>query len=362
MTRTSSSPVTGRTSLPLARQLRERIAANEFAPGEFLPSVRKLSAELGVATNTVHRALRTLAEEGLVGSEPRLGYKVLAPTVEAGDSAPVACVFGAGDSDGDWGHKMIGMFQRVASGRGVSMLAVMAGSQSPSEIASQLREAGVGGALLDVSDPAIVAAVKAAGIPAVVFDAWGSGMEVDAVIQDGFSGGMLAAEHLAGLGHQRIAWLGYRIEDADLQIVERFGGAVSGLAHRGLKLHADLRAEVPEDRADLAAAKARELLTLPEPPTAILVLWQPVMVGLLQAARELNLTPGRDFDMVGWGTEQTYRTDYRALFGSEPVPPVIVWDVNLMADAAIQRLEARRRNPASPALQIRIPTRLALCE
>jgi DNA-binding transcriptional regulator YhcF (GntR family) len=50
----------------VAAAIRRAIADGEAAPGERLPPARDLAAVLGVNTNTVLRALRTLREEGLL--------------------------------------------------------------------------------------------------------------------------------------------------------------------------------------------------------------------------------------------------------------------------------------------------------
>jgi DNA-binding transcriptional regulator YhcF (GntR family) len=50
----------------VAGELRRAIAEGEAKPGERLPPAKDLAAVLGVNTNTVLRALRTLRDEGLL--------------------------------------------------------------------------------------------------------------------------------------------------------------------------------------------------------------------------------------------------------------------------------------------------------
>jgi DNA-binding transcriptional regulator YhcF (GntR family) len=50
----------------IAVGLRQAIALGEVGPGEDLPSVRQLAGDLGVHWNTVARAYRKLADEGLL--------------------------------------------------------------------------------------------------------------------------------------------------------------------------------------------------------------------------------------------------------------------------------------------------------
>lgn len=50
----------------LCKAIRAAIAREEVAAGDALPSVRQLAADLGIHWNTVARAYRRLADEGLL--------------------------------------------------------------------------------------------------------------------------------------------------------------------------------------------------------------------------------------------------------------------------------------------------------
>ena len=64
--------------------LRERIGANEWQPGEALPSVAVLAGQYGVSRGTVARTLAMLADEGLVEVVPRWGtFRVNEPQAGA---------------------------------------------------------------------------------------------------------------------------------------------------------------------------------------------------------------------------------------------------------------------------------------
>lgn len=62
---------------PLSEQLRSalaaRIASGRLAPGERLPTVRDLAAELEIAPNTVAKAYRDLTSEGSIVGRGRRG-------------------------------------------------------------------------------------------------------------------------------------------------------------------------------------------------------------------------------------------------------------------------------------------------
>jgi DNA-binding transcriptional regulator YhcF (GntR family) len=57
----------------LATALAERIQRGSLAPGSRLPTVRALAEELGLATNTVAKAYRTLEDSGLIEGRRRHG-------------------------------------------------------------------------------------------------------------------------------------------------------------------------------------------------------------------------------------------------------------------------------------------------
>ena len=67
----------------IAGEIRRAIAEGEAKPGERLPPAKDLAAVLGVNTNTVLRALRTLRDEGLLEFRRGRGISV-AGTPEQG--------------------------------------------------------------------------------------------------------------------------------------------------------------------------------------------------------------------------------------------------------------------------------------
>lgn len=68
----------------IALELRAKIARRELVPGDALPSVRELGHRLAVNLNTVAKAYRLLAAEGLVELRPGAGARVA-----AGEAPPV---------------------------------------------------------------------------------------------------------------------------------------------------------------------------------------------------------------------------------------------------------------------------------
>jgi len=66
----------------IAARLRIAIAANELRPGESLPSVRQLAAQLRINPATVVQAYRELEADGLVATRQGAGTFVLDVTTE----------------------------------------------------------------------------------------------------------------------------------------------------------------------------------------------------------------------------------------------------------------------------------------
>ena len=67
-----------------------RINAREWKPGDFIPNEAELSVEFGCARATVNRALRNLAESGLLDRRRKAGTRVaLHPVRKATLDIPV---------------------------------------------------------------------------------------------------------------------------------------------------------------------------------------------------------------------------------------------------------------------------------
>ncbi|MFF8813222.1 TetR/AcrR family transcriptional regulator C-terminal domain-containing protein [Streptomyces pactum] len=62
--------------LRIAGELRRRIVTGELAPGDRLPSTRRVAQEWGVALATATKALAALRQEGLIEAQPRVGTVV----------------------------------------------------------------------------------------------------------------------------------------------------------------------------------------------------------------------------------------------------------------------------------------------
>ena len=80
-------------------QIADLIAAGLMLPGDRLPTVRALAADLGLASNTVARAYKALEAGGLVEAHSRAGTRVAngQHTAEVALARPAPCAAAAKD-------------------------------------------------------------------------------------------------------------------------------------------------------------------------------------------------------------------------------------------------------------------------
>jgi len=346
---------TGRVSNHLTTVLREAIASGRFAAGEYLPTVRELSREHGLAIRTVQRALGSLEAAGLVAAEPRRGYRVLARANDPERSLPLAYILGSDDPPARWDEMHMQLsagLQAAAAKHGWSLLAVAAGAEARvPAVMGKLRAARACGVVLDTLDSEMVAAATRIGLPAVMIDAWMEDLTVDAVLQDNYRGGFLAAQHLLQRGHRELCWFGNLSESAHAR--ERFAGASAALIDAGARMSR----VVATDRQGMDAA-AHALLERADRPRAVLALWRDIALSLARAAQAHGLVLGTDLDLVGWSIEELYEPAYVAHLPQGFAAPAICWSAMTMAETALQRLVDLRQRPGTACLRQLVPVRL----
>ncbi|GAB2716679.1 LacI family DNA-binding transcriptional regulator [Streptomyces bullii] len=112
-----------------------------------------------------------------------------------------------------------------------------------------------------------------------------------------WQGGVTATEHLLALGHERIAVVaGHR---HTLGSSARVAGYRSALASAGVRHRTEYVRHAGSDEA-AARRRMRELLDLPEPPTAVFVCSDRMALGVYEALAERGLTVPDDISVVGF--------------------------------------------------------------
>lgn len=68
--------------IQIMNQIKHKIATGDLVPGDQLPTVRQLAADLRVNFNTIARAYRMLDEAGIISTQHGRGTFILAPPSE----------------------------------------------------------------------------------------------------------------------------------------------------------------------------------------------------------------------------------------------------------------------------------------
>ncbi|MEU9910921.1 LacI family DNA-binding transcriptional regulator [Streptomyces sp. NPDC051001] len=112
-----------------------------------------------------------------------------------------------------------------------------------------------------------------------------------------WQGGMAATEHLLALGHERIAVIaGNRRKMCS---TARVAGYRSALASAGVRQRPEYVRHAGFDES-VARERMRELLDLPEPPTAVFVCSDRMALGVYEALTERGLSIPDDISVVGF--------------------------------------------------------------
>ncbi|GAA3456173.1 LacI family DNA-binding transcriptional regulator [Dactylosporangium matsuzakiense] len=139
-------------------------------------------------------------------------------------------------------------------------------------------------------------------IPTVVIGRHGRSAEFDAVVDDDIEGAALIVDHLAALGHRRIAHIEHR--DTTRGIPTTMPQTVRAEGYRRAMQRNDLTDEidvVPSTYSESGGyAAARELLSRPAPPTAIFAGADVAAIGVLNAVYEAGLRIPQDISVAGY--------------------------------------------------------------
>lgn len=166
-------------------------------------------------------------------------------------------------------------------------------------VADQRSAGAIGIIGLTLSEPdALIDAAAEADLPFVMVDPVDTThTRMISVGSSNWAGARAAVGHLIELGHRRIAWIGG--PETSTAAVDRFHGYHAALDAAGIDLDRDL---VRADQFDVAAGArhARDLLTLPTPPTAIVAADDELAVGVLATAHELGIPVPDRLSVIGF--------------------------------------------------------------
>lgn len=133
-------------------------------------------------------------------------------------------------------------------------------------------------------------------LPLVLVSRYVEGVATDYAGLDNEAGSRLATEHLLGLGHERIAFVGAIARTSTGR--DRVRGYEGALRAAGKTRSDDLVYECDASREDGFRA-ANDLFGRGDPPTAIVCFNDLLAFGVMLGLRKMGLEPGRDCSVVG---------------------------------------------------------------
>jgi DNA-binding LacI/PurR family transcriptional regulator len=167
-----------------------------------------------------------------------------------------------------------------------------------------LRRDRVDGALI-VSLPIpdrYMAQLTGANVPIVLIDTSHPALTIcSSVTVDDVTGGEAATKHLIELGHAQIGFVGDIIDNPFhfTSSRDRYFGYCKALQSAALPLVEEYYTEDEHGRNE-ARERATEMLSLPDPPTAIFAASDIQAVGVLEAACALGLRVPEDLSVIGY--------------------------------------------------------------
>ncbi len=140
---------------------------------------------------------------------------------------------------------------------------------------------------------------QVAGVPVVLIDSCHS--ELSYVAIDDVEAGYQATRYLIELGHRKIGFISDFLETSlnFRPVRDRHLGYYQALAEAEIPYRASYHKQGMHGRLE-ARELARELLTQPDPPTAVFAYSDTQAIGVLEAARDLRLEVPQNLSVIGF--------------------------------------------------------------
>ncbi|MEA2515290.1 MAG: LacI family transcriptional regulator [Thermomicrobiales bacterium] len=269
-------------------------------------TIRDVARAAGVSITAAHRALNDKAELSpdkrarVLAAARQLNYvpSAAARALVSGKTNTIGMV--VTDNASPVYAGIVRGVEEVANTAGFGLLLCNSGDSQERAIAclELLRAKQVDGVLLTPvqTDRRDVARLREIGVPFVLLLRHFAEVESDYVITDNEAGGYAATTHLLDLGHRRI---GHVAGPAFVSSARgRLAGYRRALEERGLTAHDDLVAHAPFTVGG-GYDHSFALLDRPDRPTAIFAANDLQAVGVMKAARALDLRIPDDLALVG---------------------------------------------------------------
>jgi len=301
--------------LSVRRELTLRIRRGEYSPGAWLPTERELAQEFGVDRATVRAALGDLAEEGLIvreyGRRPWVSETFLPDMLRGRDVEPMTIAvilpLQPGRLAGAAILRGIARALRGVEADTARLLLYDTSDEDPEgasrreQLALQAVERdGPAGVIFWGRDDARtlprLESLKARRTPVVFVHRAPTRTDGDFIGADHRWGVAEAVNHLAGLGHRRIAFVGS--ESGPYPVVEQIEGFQAAMTAHSLPLLSGCLLQLSEGAPQDAAVG--QMIAQSEPPTAVVAADDTIVTRIYEAmARAGKRIPG-DMSLVGF--------------------------------------------------------------
>jgi DNA-binding LacI/PurR family transcriptional regulator len=282
--------------------------------------IARLAQELGISTGTVSRALNGKADVSdatrqlVLQTAKRLGYapNQAARTLAQGTTKSVGFMM---DLDRETAasseYFFMGVFdgvQSVLAESGLDLLVLPRPTKANSlDFLRRYVSRGVfDGMILAATqriDPRIEL-LESAGIPFVTLGRSSSGKDYPWIDLDFEGVAHAAIDRLVAAGHRRIA---VTIPTGGINFGPLFEAAYrDALERHGLPFDPALVFAMGRNE-DAGYGLVDEMAALPDPPTAILLIFETLAIGIYRRLAELGKVPGRDLAIIGFRDEPTVR-------------------------------------------------------
>ena len=349
-----------RSAVPIAAQLEEQltwlIAAGALGPGDRLPSIRRLGAELGVHHHTVRQAYLELGARNLI--TVRHGA---APTVREFASLKQASPRYAGAMRAQGvliaAHSpfYVPFLRGVDRGAAEAQMLTIVSATENSVVKSKLQmhqfvTAGVRGIIAAsigrLVDEEFEMHGPGAAIPIVYCDQ--PGQVEESIRFDESRAGRELAEHLAGHGHRRVTFMTPSLEYPNMVALHR---GLQQAVRSGLIEAIDVL-YCADFSSGAGVSAARSVLASSAPPTAIATAADELALGVIEAARHLGVRIPGDVALVSYGAIDA---------GAYVDPPIttVALPAEEMGLLAARRLNARIRGEPAGGTTL-LPGRLVV--
>jgi LacI family transcriptional regulator len=324
------------------------------------PTLAVVAEAAGVSLKTASRVLNgepnvaPATRERVQDAAASLGFRrnaVAADLARGGFSRLVGFI--TGDLANEFYSALASGIERELREHGLQLLTASSDEdpERESSLTGELLERRVGALIVTPAgaDHSALRGEIAGGLTVVVVDRPATGIDVDTVVIDNRGGTRAAVEHLLAHGHRRIAFVGdephlwtYQERSAEfLAVMAEAGVSDAGVPDGGRWLRSGAH----------SAAAARdlvvELLSAPEPPTAVLAANNRATVGTLQALRDV---PGGDAVAVV-GFDDFELADLLGI-------TVVAYDAVEMGRRAAELAVARSADPERAVELVVLPTRV----